>query len=351
MNAAELADRTRKMTAQLRRGALCVAIALAEMAGFELWRGPLPDRGDSFSVGVLANLLGFAGIWIGLRPAIPQEIVAPSSFLAYDSYRFLWLALGLSAVAIGAYLLDAPPGGRSGGSWLGYTLGTLAFTAMLWLMWFGVRKRSYASRGAPLRAWLSAHVYLGLALIVVMPLHSAFQFGWNVHTLALVLAALAIATGIAGIAFYSQVPTPMTRNRPGEKLDSLLEQVAGLDARCRAAAAALPDAYARAVESSIANTRIGGGLHTLLRGDRGSATRDAIDRIKGESSEMLLHADRERHLLVIEMLMLKERLLRRIARDLRYKALLDLWLLLHVPLAFAAVAAVVVHVFVVFYYR
>src|SRR5437867_3778715 len=90
-------------------------------------------------------------------------------------------------------------------------------------------RRIAVGLGAPLRAWLSAHVYLGLALLVVMPLHSAFELGWNIHTLALALATLTIATGIAGLGFYTQVPTPMTRNRPGQKLAGLLEQIADLD--------------------------------------------------------------------------------------------------------------------------
>lgn len=344
-------QRSREQMGNLRRGGICAAIALVEVIGFALWRGPVPGRGASFAIGLLANGLGLAGIWIGLRPAaIAARGEAPESFLAYDRYRFVWLALGLSAVAIGAYLFDAPPGGRSGGSWLGYTLGTIAFAAMLWLMWFGVRKRSYDSRGAPLAGWLSAHVYLGLALLVVMPLHSAFELGWNVHTLALVLASLAIATGISGLFFYTRIPTPMTRNRPGQKLAGLLEQVADLDARCRTAAAGLPDFYAQAVEGAIAGTRIGGGLDVLLRGAHSGATRDAIGRIT-TSGDSLPAAAVERRNQVIEMLTVKERLLQRIARDLRYKALLDLWLILHVPLAFAAVVAVAVHIFLVFYYR
>ena len=37
-------------------------------------------------------------------------------------------------------------------------------------------------------------------------------------------------------------------------------------------------------------------------------------------------------------------------RDLRHKALLDLWLYFHVPLAFMLLAAVTAHVVVVFLY-
>ncbi len=333
----------RRALAEGRRALVCAAIPLAEIVGFELWRGPAPGRVGSFVAGVLVTLIGVSGLWVGLRSAGEEKHVAPSGFLSYDRFRFMWLAIGVSAAAVGAYLFDAPPGGRSGGSWLGYTLGTLSFVAIIWLMWFGIRKRSYASRGAPLRAWLSGHVYLGLALLITMPLHSAFQFGWNIHTLSMALAGVAIVTGIAGLSFYTRVPSLMTRNRPGQKIEGLMQQIADIDARCRIAANFLPDSYAKAVEHAIENTHIGGGPAAQLRGFREPAIDIGSEPLSGE------RADRRQQL--VELLAVKARILRRIARDVRLKALLDVWLLVHVPIAFAAVFAVAIHVFVIFYYR
>ncbi len=54
---------------------------------------------------------------------------------------------------------------------------------------------------------------------------------------------------------------------------------------------------------------------------------------------------------LIEALSLKRRLLARVRRDVQYMALLDVWLVVHVPLAFGSVAALAIHIFVVFYYR
>ena len=54
---------------------------------------------------------------------------------------------------------------------------------------------------------------------------------------------------------------------------------------------------------------------------------------------------------LVELIARKELLVRQIRHDVRYKALLDLWLILHVPFAFATCAATIVHVFVVSWYH
>jgi hypothetical protein len=280
-----------------------------------------------------------------------RSSVAPQTFLGYGRFRHAKLLGVVVTVAIAAYVWDDPLGGPSGGSWLGYGLGGVATALVAWLMWFGVRKRQHAARGAPLRGWLSAHVYLGLALLVLVPLHSGFQFGWNIHTLAFVLMTATIATGMLGILAYAVVPSPMTLNRPGVKIEALLQEIADIDFECRQAAAMLPDFFAKAVTVSIEETTIGGGLLVQLRGQpRRCGTTRALEAIQDHDEDIDAEgSDNARRLL--ELLTLKRAQLARVRRDLRYKALLDLWLIVHVPLAFATVAGVIIHVFVVFYYR
>jgi len=277
-------------------------------------------------------------------------VIGPQSFLTYARFRWLKVSLLLLAASIAAYLAIVPPGGQNGGTPVGYALGILSALLMLWLLWFGVRKRRYGTGGAPLRGWLSAHVYLGSILLVLVPLHSGFEFGWNVHTLAYAVMSAVIVSGFFGIGLYGFVPTPMTGNRPGEKLVALLHQIAEIDGQCRGLARELPDFYPHAIQVAIEETRIGGSVRRQLAGfDPRCGTTRALAMIQ-EHDERLESKAREAVNQLVELLARKQALLARVRRDGRYKALLELWLVFHVPLAIASVVLVAVHVFVVLYY-
>ncbi len=282
--------------------------------------------------------------------ATANPAAGPRSFLAYRNFRHLKVALlGLVASTVVYWWYD-PVGGRNGGTWVGWGLGGLAFTLMLWLLYFGVRKRDYFSSSSSLQGWLSAHVYLGLSLVLLVPLHNGFQFGWNFHNLAFALMFLVVVSGVVGIVMYASVPGQMTRNRRGQRIDSLFEQVAELDSEISGVALALPDFYAKAAETAINGTKIGGGwLRQFSAKDPNCGTARAIKLIQ-EHQEALDERQSSDVARVVELLGRKSALLQRIRLDVRYQALMEVWLFFHIPLAVASVIAVFTHVFIVFYY-
>lgn len=288
-------------------------------------------------------------------------------------YRYLWVSLILSLAAIVAYLWHDPIGVPNGGSWLGYTLGTIGALLILWLMWFGIRKRSYGSRIGSLRGWLSAHVYLGTCLILIAFLHSGFQLGWNIHTLALVLMLAVIFSGFFGVYTYVRYPAMMTRNRDSATRQSLLDEIVELDAQALQLADTVDPKVHAAVLRSIERTQIGGSWLKLLR--PGTETDNALDQVKqfmeqrdkgnqpGPKKDMPTmfamvdflsasgtdnKADALRKLL--DVLARKRSLTGRITRDLQLQAMMEIWLYVHVPLSFGLLAALSAHVISVFFY-
>ena len=120
-----------------------------------------------------------------------------TSFLRHAGFRDLWIAILVCAACIVAYVIHDPIDGPNGGTWLGYTLGGLGAFIIFLLSWFGVRKRRFKSRLGTVKGWLSVHVWLGLSLVIIGTLHTGFQFGWNLHTLAYVLMMIVIATCVS----------------------------------------------------------------------------------------------------------------------------------------------------------
>ena len=106
-----------------------------------------------------------------------------------------------------------------------------------------MRTRRYGTV-SKLQGWLSAHVYLGLSLFIVATLHTGFQFGWNLHTLAYSLMMVVITSGFFGIYAYARYPRLMTENRRGVTTDEVYSEIGELDRECRQVASTMPDEIA-----------------------------------------------------------------------------------------------------------
>lgn len=272
------------------------------------------------------------------------------SFLAYGRGRYLKLAVAIGVVSLVLYLIDVPYGSRYGGTWAGYILGTLGALLIVWLTWFGYRKRRYAEGQALLSGRLSAHVYFGLVLILVATLHTGFHFGWNVHTLAYALMCLVIGSGIFGVFSYRRYPRLMTANRANLTTNQMLARIAVLNDELRSAAIPLDDATAGRVERAVESTAIGGSVWRQLSARYpGCATAAAITTMDADTTDFTAEqADARRGVRVL--LDEKAALLHRVRRDTQYKALMDIWLYLHVPVTFALLAALLAHVVSVFFF-
>ncbi len=266
--------------------------------------------------------------------------------------RSYWgkMALGISVTLIIAYLLIDVEPRHNGGSWLGYTLGTAGVGLILWLTTLGVRKRAMTPGRWSLKGWTSAHVYLGLSLIVIGTLHTGFQLGWNVHTLAWVLMMIVIVTGIFGITVYGILPRQLSSNRDETTEAQMLETVTDIDRQLFDAAQPLDATDAAIVQEAIAETAFDGGVWQRLSGKySGGKTARALADFRSRSTRGDRSLD-ELYDRLEALLVRKQAALSRIRRHLRIKALLQIWLYIHVPMTFALLAALSAHIISVFFY-
>jgi hypothetical protein len=272
------------------------------------------------------------------------------SFLRHGGFLFLKVSTVISIAVVVAYVFQDARPRASGGTVLGYGLGTLGALLIVWLALLGLRKRAISDGPYSLKAWVSAHVYLGLSLAVIATLHTGFHFGWNVHTLAYGLMMLVIVSGAVGVWAYATLPKALSDNRGETTRKQMLAQIHALDEQIHEAAQPLPRRQADIVRLSLEKTDIGGAFWRRLFGAYGDcANLRALERLGPALREA--EGDEAAALSKVEELMRrKAEALARARRQIHITALLEAWLFVHVPATFALLAALTAHIVSVFLY-
>jgi len=286
-----------------------------------------------------------------------------ANLLRYRAGRYLWWSL-ISIVAgwaiYASHTGSEPP---NGGTWQGYVLGTWAALLIVWLAALGYRKRSYRSRLGTTQGWTSAHVYLGLAVWVLATLHCAFQFGWNIHTLAYGLMTVVILSGIVGLYAYINYPAQLAANRAGHSRSDLFAELHELNQAGQSLAQRCSADVQIAVQTSIERTSIGGGVLAQLSG-RDDSRFETLDGGAQRNTDQapvidlvasrITRADRRtevNHLqALLAILCRRQSVLRRLRTDIRLQGWLKAWLYLHVPLTLGTLAALTAHIVATFIY-
>ncbi len=303
------------------------------------------------------------------------------TMLEYKNYRYLKASGMLMLIAVLAYIVHHPLLGPRGNTWLGYTLGSIGTVLVFVLLWYSVIRRripvlaerrealsvtlpsranfrerrkehdsSSKEKVSTLQGWLSAHIYFGLALLVIVTLHTGFNFNRNVHTLAYGLLVGVVLTGLYGIYTYLRYPRLMTDNLGEDSVSTLINNIAELDQLILTNALLMPDEISEIILTSSKETRISNNLLETLRGKpKHCATRMAIDKLQTLNHHLNHIQDRGLRD-ICSLLLRKETQLKRVRMDMMYKARLQYWLNLHVPLAIGLMAALVAHVISVFFF-
>ncbi len=277
-------------------------------------------------------------------------------FLEYRHFRYLKLAWWVVALASifyiwhRLYLFQTPGRLGYGGTWPGYFFGVSAASLMVWLAWLGIRKRRY-NGSSNTQGWLSAHVYLGCAVVVLASLHCGFELGWNTHSLAYVLMWVVVGSGIYGVVVFNRIPSRLTETMGDATLSSLMLQLQDIDTETLRLALTLPDEYNALILDATNHTRLQG---TVLENLLGTVARNCPTTRAVASIERLnqnLNADSARSGREIYGQMIRRKgLVDKIRQVHGLSAKLRLWLLLHVPMSMALLVTLVAHIVSVYIY-
>ena len=293
------------------------------------------------------------------------------TILAFKSARYGWWALALCLVSVAIYLSQTGVQVANGGTWQGYVLGGFGALLIVWLTALGIRKRRYHSNLGSVQGWTSAHVYLGSALLLIASLHCAFQFGWNVHSLAYGLMSLVIFSGFFGLYAYSRFPSLVSKNRAGRSDQDLFTELHTLNQQGIEISQQCDAQVQQVIESCVARTSLGGGILAQLRArDSSTCLLPSVPQEATSPVQITPNSDqaaviafianaiphaRKRHQTaqlqrLLAIVCRRQTLLRQLRRDIQLKAGLQIWLRVHIPLSIGLLVALGIHIVAVFFF-
>lgn len=274
-----------------------------------------------------------------------------TSFLTYRAGRWLWISTVLAGAFILHYVNYQSHAVAYGGSLEGLMYGVLGMALIAVLMYLGIRKRSYTSGAGMLQGWVSAHVYLGMLTLLVIPLHAGFRFGWDVHTLAFALLAIVVLSGMIGVFLYRTIPERLTRYEASQQADKIDPEMARMLSDMRALVRDKSDALVQLYRAEVQRAQQSAqkGWSLLFKGQRNDllATRSA-ELAKKVST--IPPADQATYQILSQLLLKKAQLEVSLLHQMRLRNALQAWLYIHIPVSIAMVCAVALHLILVFLY-
>jgi hypothetical protein len=123
--------------------------------------------------------------------------------------------LSVAWYAVHGQSINRLPGGAS---LPGLVFGIVGAAIMLFEFLLWPKKLARRWRLGSARAWMRAHIWLGLLTVPLILLHSGFQWGGPLSTVLAALFILVITSGIFGLAMQNWVPRLMLADLPGETI-------------------------------------------------------------------------------------------------------------------------------------
>jgi len=282
-------------------------------------------------------------------------MIKDENVLNYKNHLWLKISIVVLLLLVISYIFYTNSiQNPNGATFVGLLYGILGLIAIIALMYYGIRKRSYMSNIGTLKGWLSSHIYIGILTLIIVPLHAGFKFGMNVHTLAYVLMAIVVISGIFGAYFYLNFPTGFTRygkellyNQFDEEINKLINQMRTIS---RGKASYFKNKTEEAVLLGIPNMQKGWQLLVSNATKDLPSQSDYLRQIKNDMNK-IPEVERADYELISVLSLQKIELQKRFLYQMKIKNILEAWLYIHLPVSFVMIVALTIHIVSEIYYN
>ena len=294
------------------------------------------------------------------------------SLFTYRKYRYALIAAALLFGCLLLYAFFQVSSATIFSLFTSYILGGLCLSIVFFLLMLGVRKRSYQSSAGTVQGWASAHIYFGLLLLCLSLLHSGGEINFSIHGLTYLLMLIVGVSGVVGTLVYLRYPNELSHTLVGSDVDNIYQELQSLDRTTRQVCASCDSNVRLATISALERTSFPESYWQALIGwDRSHVQLQKVNTESGKAdnaivsnkgqeailrylSERIPYCHRTGEVERLSELLLnftrRGELLARYYRAMRIKGILKLWLWFHIPVSIVFVVAMLIHVFVVFYY-
>lgn len=285
--------------------------------------------------------------------------------LSHRRGLYLKVSAVIGLLAIAVFISQFYSGTRvEGSTWQGYTLGISAVVMVFFLGLLGWRKRQYQSHLGSVQDWTSAHVYIGVLLLLVSTLHTGGQLGWNVHTAAYLFMLVVIVSGIVGIYFYFYFPRVASRNLAGHKRGEWMAELNTLDDEAWQLSGGCQPEVQQIVRTAVQGSAYGGGIWAQLSGQdysrlssteggksvSNSGQRLVIDYL----AQRIPMATNDAEISALNTLLAvfgrRQTVLNTLRRDIQIQSLLKIWVYVHLPVTVSFLVLLFIHIATVLVY-
>jgi hypothetical protein len=228
---------------------------------------------------------------------------------------------------------------------LGY--GFLCLLLLLVLALYILRENIYSYRIGSRQSWLQSHVYIGIISLALLLMHASFNFTGTFSTFLLMLYLLTVISGVIGSLIYKSVPLSLVKfgrkTKTEEELINDLENfLAEADSLVSKTSNELKKIYEEKIRPYIEMKGIKWGYLLIEEKELLGKRREMIEGFKESVLSQDMHdldtlssifIESEKNSFILTKLKIQEA-----------------WLGLHMPLTFALLTGVIIHIAIILYY-